>query len=87
MALDTAARRASAIGAGGFDFGFHLPSSGGIDSPNERQAVAYCYRAVVSGAAGNGAASPITDRRRRAMIAMPFGAPVGGIEITWPSRS
>lgn len=47
--------------------------------------VAEAFPAPVTASPGTGA--PITDRRRRAMIAMPFGAPVGGIEITWPSRS
>lgn len=85
MALDSAAKRASAITAGGGTFGMHLPSSGGIDAAGERAAAAHAYAGI--GAGAGGAAAPITDRRRRAMIGLPFGAPTGGIEITWPSRS
>ena len=86
MAIDTAAKRASAVGTGTTLFGIHLPSSGGIDAEGERQAVAYSYAGITSGAAdGGGSGSPITDRRRRAIVGVPFGLPFGGVEVTWPS--
>lgn len=84
MAVDTAAKRASAISAFIGGFGMHPPSTGGINTANERKAVAYAYAYA---GLGNEVTSPLTDRRRRTMMGVPFGLPAGGIEILWPSLS
>jgi len=69
MAIDTASKRASTISAYDFDFGMHVPSSGGIDDAFERAAVSYAYAGIASsGAVGAGAFLPHSRARRLAAL-------------------
>ncbi|MHB1310572.1 MAG: hypothetical protein ACYC3L_01050 [Gemmatimonadaceae bacterium] len=70
MALDTATKRASATTVGGDAdvFGLLLPSAGGINAVDERQAAAFAYSGIdASSSTGRGVRS---DRRRRFIAAM-----------------
>lgn len=65
MAVDTAAKRASAVSFADYDFGMHLPSAGGINTQGERQAVAFSYSGIAADEAVIPDYLPRYDRRRR----------------------
>lgn len=61
MAIDSAAKRASALAFGGEGFADLIPAGSNLDTANERAAATFGYYGTLSGAAY----SPAFDRRRR----------------------